>query len=346
MKQKETSSPEEEAILYEQYRYVADPKQEPTRIDKFLFNRMESITRNKLQNGIREGLVTVDGKTVKPNHKVKPGNRIVVRWKKIWRSTKPIAENIPLDIRYEDEDVMVIHKPVGMIAHPGIGHHSGTILNALLYYLNKAPSVQLQHERLGIVHRIDKNTTGLLVIGKTELAITKLAKQFFDHSIERKYQALVWGYVDSDKGTITGHIDRHRSYRKLRCVYPEGERGKHAITHYKVLKRFGYVTLVECKLETGRTHQIRVHFQHSGHPLFGDDEYGGNRIVKGTIFSKYKHFVHKCFQIMPHQALHACSLGFEHPRTGKRIYLEAPLPDNFQELLQRWNRYTQGRLKQ
>ncbi|MCH2044376.1 MAG: RluA family pseudouridine synthase [Saprospiraceae bacterium] len=331
--------------LYEEHHYTADPGQEPMRVDKFLLNKMESITRNKLQNGIKDGFVSVNGKKIKANHKVKPGDKILVRWKKTWRTPATLPEDIPLDIRYEDDDVMVVYKPSGMIVHPGIGNYSGTIVNALMYYLNGTELIESEHERPGIVHRIDKNTTGLLVIGKTEQAMSHLAKQFFDHTVERRYRALVWGYVDNDEGTITGHIDRHQRNRKLRCVYPEGDRGKHAVTHYKVLKRYGYVTLIECQLETGRTHQIRVHFQHIGHPLFGDIEYGGDRIVKGTVFTKYRRFVNNCFQVMPYQALHAFSLGFKHPKTEERIYLEAPLPDNFKEVLDRWDRYTEGRLK-
>lgn len=327
------------------YEYKADPKQEPTRIDKFLMDRMESITRNKVQNGIKDGWVTVNGKNIKPNHKVKPHDIVLVRWKRQRTGDGAVPEEMDLDIRYEDDDVLVIHKPAGLVVHPGIGNQDGTLVNGLAHYLKDLPIVKENNERPGIVHRIDKNTTGLMLVAKNSEALSHLGKQFFDHSIERKYLALVWGYVEADEGTIEGNIDRHPTHRKMRHVYPDGERGKHAVTHYKVIRRYGYVTLVECQLETGRTHQIRVHFKHIGHPLFNDNEYGGDRIVKGTVFSKYKQFVHNCFQILPHQALHAQVIGFVHPSTGKNMRFEAPLPDYFQQVLDRWERYTEGRVK-
>lgn len=335
--------------VFEWYQYKADPKQEPVRVDKFLMDRMEGVTRSRLQRGIDEGWVLVNDRPVKSNHKIKPGDRLSVRWKKPRYAQKPQAEAIPLDIRYEDEDVLVIFKPAGMIVHPGVGNPSGTVVNALMHHLIQLRSERLEElddERPGIVHRIDKNTTGLLVLCKTGTATSRLAKQFYDRTIERRYMALVWGSLDEDQGTIRGNIGRHPRHRQLFTVLPDDDpSGKHAVTHYTVLRRYGYVTLVECKLETGRTHQIRVHFQHIGHPLFNDPEYGGDRIVKGTIFSKYKQFVENCFRIMPYHCLHAFSLGFEHPTTGQPIYLEAAPPENFRQLLDKWEHYTVGRLK-
>lgn len=338
---------EEKVINQEVYllqKFVVDPNQEPLRLDKFLMGRLENVTRNRVQKAIDEGWVIVNNKKVKSNHKVKPGHVINVRWKKQKTEGGPIAQEMDLDIRYEDEDFLIVHKPAGLVVHPGIGNHDGTLVNGLVHYFKGLPIVQ-DNERPGIVHRIDKNTTGLMVVAKTEEAMSHIAQQFFEHSIERRYQALVWGDLDEDEGTIEGHIDRHPTHRKLRHVYPDGERGKHAITHYKVIKRFGYVTLVECKLETGRTHQIRVHFKYIGHPLFGDTEYGGNRIVKGTVFSKYKHFVQNCFKMLPRQALHAKTLGLVHPSTGEFIAQDSELPEDFQSVLDRWQRYTEGRLK-
>lgn len=331
--------------IYEINEYVIDPKQEPLRIDKFLLNRMENVTRNRIQKAIKEGWVMVNDKVMlKSNLKIKHGHTIKVRWKKAKKTNGPIPQKIDLDIRYEDNDLLIVYKPAGLVVHPGIGNEDGTLVNALAYYMKDLPIIS-GNERPGIVHRIDKNTTGLMVVAKTEEAMSHLAKQFFDRTIERRYLALVWGDLKEDEGTITGHIDRHPNHRKMRHVYPEGERGKHAITHYKVVQRFGYVTLVECKLETGRTHQIRVHFKHIGHTLFGDKEYGGDKILKGTVFSKYKQFVQNCFKLMENQALHARSLGFEHPTTKEKIYLEAELPEYFQLLLEKWDKYTARRLK-
>ena len=324
--------------------FVIDPKQEPLRLDKFLMGRLENVTRNRVQKAIDEGWILVNDKTVKSNFKVKFGHTVKVRWKKQKTEGGPIAQEMDLDIRYEDDDFMVIHKPAGLVVHPGIGNADGTLVNGLVHYLKDLP-ITKDNERPGIVHRIDKNTTGLMVVAKNEEAMSNIAKQFFDHTIERRYQALVWGDLEEDEGTITGHIDRHPRHRKLRHVYPDGERGKHAVTHYKVLERFGYVTLVECRLETGRTHQIRVHFKHIGHPLFGDVEYGGDKIVKGTVFSKYKQFVINCFKLIPRQALHAKSIGLIHPTTNEFVLLDSPLPDDILAVLDRWRRYTEGRLK-
>ncbi|MCH2023889.1 MAG: RluA family pseudouridine synthase [Saprospiraceae bacterium] len=324
--------------------FVIDPKQEPLRIDKFLMGRLENVTRNRIQKAIEEGWVLVNDKKIKSNHKVKYGQTITVSWKKQKTEGGPIAQKIDLDIRYEDDDIIILHKPVGLVVHPGIGNADGTLVNGLVHYLKGLPIVN-GNERPGIVHRIDKNTSGLMVVAKNEEAMSHIAKQFFDHTIERRYQALVWGDFEEDEGTIVGNIDRHPKYRRLRHVYPDGERGKHAITHYKVLQRFGYVTLVECKLETGRTHQIRVHFKHIGHTLFGDISYGGDKILKGTVFSKYKHFILNCFKILPRQALHAKSLGLIHPTTNKFMQFDSSLPEDIEAVIDRWKRYTEGRLK-
>ena len=328
---------------YERYEVVVDPRQEPMRLDKFLFDRLVNITRSRVQQAIEEAWVLVNGQTVKANYKVKPADHITVRWHKPKQEGGPQAEDIALDIRYEDSALMVIHKPAGMVVHPGVGVQSGTIANALMHKLKDSDLQAEGNDRPGIVHRIDKNTTGLLLIAKTTQAMQHLAKQFYVHSIERRYHALVWGDLKEEQGRIEGFIGRHPKNRKLRHVFPDETQGKHAVTHYKVLERFGYVTYVECRLETGRTHQIRVHFKHLGHPLFGDVEYGGDKIVKGTIFTKYKQFVQNGLELMPHQALHALSLGFEHPETGVWVQLESELPQNFQALLERWRVYTQHR---
>lgn len=324
-----------------------DPKQKPIRIDKFLMDRIEKATRNRIQNAIRSGSIQVDNKDVKPNFKVKPGQRIsVVIPRPPGEGRGLIPQNIPLDIRYEDDDLMIVHKPAGMVVHPGIGHFKGTLVNALAYHFGQkeAPIMDGNYQdRLGLVHRIDKNTSGLLVIAKNEFAMSHLAKQFFNHTIERTYYALVWGDLEADQGTVTGNVGRHPRQRQLFTVFPEGEAGKWAVTHYKVLERLYYVSLVQCNLETGRTHQIRVHMQHLGHPLFSDERYGGDRIVKGTIFSKYKLFVENCFTLMPRHALHAKSLGFVHPTSGKDMYFETDLPEDFQNVLKEWRGYIEQR---
>jgi 23S rRNA pseudouridine1911/1915/1917 synthase len=329
--------------LIDFFEYTADPGQEMVRIDKYLMDRMLKKTRSKIQKQIDAGYVTVNGKTVKSNHKIKPLDKIKVRWKRSEPKGHVVPEEMQLDIRYEDDEVLILHKPAGLVVHPGVGNHSGTLVNGLAWHFQNLPKGNGSYP--GLVHRIDKNTTGLLAIAKTEEAIQELAQQFFHHTIERKYRALVWGDVEKDSGTIEGPIGRDPRNRKRFGVYEEGEGGKDAVTHYKVLRRYGYVTLIECQLETGRTHQIRVHMNHIGHPLFNDELYGGDRIVKGTVFTKYKQFVMNCFKLLPHQALHAFSLGFEHPKTGERVYLEAPLPDYFQACLDKWEGYTEGRLK-
>ena len=314
--------------LYERFNITVDKGQEPLRIDKFLMNRIEGATRNKLQQAINANLVLVNGKEVRPNYKVKASDEIILYSDMSPEETEVIPEKIPLNIVYEDKDLMVLNKPAGMVVHPGSGNYTGTLLNGIAYYLQQQnPDISEKLlPRFGLVHRIDKNTSGLLVLAKTDKAMRQLAKQFFDHTVKRRYVALVWGDIQKDEGTIIAHVGRHQRFRKQFEAYPEGDHGKEAITHYKVLERFGYVTLVECILETGRTHQIRVHMKHIGHPLFNDDFYGGDKIVKGTIFTKYKQFVENCFSICQRQALHAKTLGFIHPTTGKEMFFES----NFQ----------------
>ena len=325
--------------LFERFTITTDKGQEPLRIDKFLMNRIEGATRNKLQQAINAGLVIVNGKEVRPNYKVKALDEIIVYSDMSPEETEVVPEKMPLNIFYEDQDLMLINKPAGMVVHPGSGNYTGTLLNGVAYYLQQQGLKDETLPRFGLVHRIDKNTTGLLVLAKTDRAMSQLAKQFYDHTIQRQYLALVWGDVVKDSGTIVAHVGRHQRHRKLFEAYPEGDHGKEAITHYKVVERFGYVTLVECVLETGRTHQIRVHMKYMGHPLFNDDFYGGDKIVKGTVFSKYKQFVENCFAICPRHALHARTLGFIHPTTGRQMFFETELPDDMKELIEKWRKY-------
>lgn len=332
--------------LYERVNIQVDKGQEPLRIDKFLMNRVEGATRNKIQQACESSMVLVNEKPIKSNYKVKPGDRIIVYSSKNPESLEVLPEDMPLDIVYEDDDLMIINKHAGLVVHPGCGNYTGTLVNGLAWYLGDEHSrtaVIPAIPRFGLVHRIDKNTSGLLVIAKSDKAMTDLAKQFFDHTVQRQYLALVWGDFEEDEGTIVAHVGRHQRFRKIMDAYPDGEYGKEAITHYKVLERFNYVTLIACRLETGRTHQIRVHMQHIGHPLFNDDTYGGNRIVKGTIFAKYKQFIENCFEIIPRHALHAQTLGFIHPRTRQPIQFESPLPDDFKNVLEKWRRYVAAR---
>jgi 23S rRNA pseudouridine1911/1915/1917 synthase len=330
--------------LYQRFQFTIDKGQEPYRIDKFLMNRIEGATRNKLQQAINAGMVLVNGKEVKQNYKIKPFDHIIVYSDLSPESTDVVPEELPLNIIYEDEDLMVINKPAGMVVHPGSGNYTGTLLNGVAYYLQKInPSITEEVlPRFGLVHRIDKNTSGLLVLAKKDKAMRHLAKQFYDHTVKRQYMAVVWGDVEEDSGTIIAHVGRHLRFRKLFEAYPEGDHGKEAITHYKVLERFTYVTLVQCVLETGRTHQIRVHMKYLGHPLFNDDFYGGDKIVKGTIYSKYKQFVDNCFTICPRQALHAKTLGFIHPATGKEMFFETDLPPDVATLIEKWRGYSQS----
>jgi len=329
--------------LYERFVFKTDKGQEPYRIDKFLMNRIEGASRNKLQQALNAGLITVNGKEVKPNFKIKAFDEIVVYSDMSPADTEVIPEKLELFIKYEDEDLLIINKPAGMVVHPGSGNYSGTLLNGVAWYLQQEdPSVTADNlPRFGLVHRIDKNTSGLLALAKTEKAMKALAKQFYDHTVTRQYVALVWGDMEKEEGTIVAHVGRHRRFRKLFEAYPEGDYGKEAITHYKVLERFGYTTLVSCILETGRTHQIRVHMKHIGHPLFSDDFYGGDKIVKGTVYAKYRQFVENCFAICPRQALHAKTLGFTHPSTGEALYFDSELPDDMQQLIEKWRNYTQ-----
>ena len=334
----EQDGPEE---LYERLSLKVDKGQEPLRLDKFLTARIENATRNKIQKGIEAGRVLVNSKQVQPNYKIKPADEIIVYSDKEVHGEEIIPENIPLNIEFEDEDVMIINKPAGMVVHPGCGNYTGTLINGVAWYLtqkNKNISEDTL-PRFGMVHRIDKNTSGLMVLAKTDKAVASLAKQFFDHTVYRRYYALVWGDVAADKGTVVAHIGRNIKHRKLFAAYPDGDHGKEAITHYTVLERFGYVTLVECRLETGRTHQIRVHMQYIGHPLFNDDTYGGDAIVKGTIFAKYKQFVENCFAICPRQALHAKAIGFTHPATRKEVLFNSELADDMRQVIAKWRNY-------
>ena len=337
----ELISEEQSDALYERKVFIVDKGQEPYRIDKWVQMHMEGSTRNKVQQGIEAGFLTVNGKTVKSNYKIKPGDEIVLMSLVNPEHTVLKEEPIPLNIVYEDDALMVINKPANMVVHPGVGNFSGTLLNGVAFYLRQQnPNVNEEGlPRFGLVHRIDKNTTGLIVLAKTGEAAAHLAKQFFNHTVSRKYTALVWGNMEAEEGTINAHIARHKQHRKMFDAYPDGETGKHAITHYKVLERFNYVTLVECQLETGRTHQIRVHMKHIGHTLFNDFEYGGDKILKGTIYAKYKQFVDNCFEVCPRCALHATTLGFIHPVTGKEIFFETELPQDMKLVIEKWRAY-------
>ena len=326
--------------LYEHYRFKADKGQNPLRVDKYLMNLIEKATRNKIQKAATAGNIQVNGQPVKSNYKVKGGDVVTVLFEHPPYEFLLVPENIPLDIVYEDDAIIVVNKPAGMVVHPGHGNYSGTLINALTYHFENLPNNS--SNRPGLVHRIDKDTSGLLVIAKTEEAMTHLAKQFFDKATEREYVALVWGNVEADEGTIEGNIGRHPKNRLQNTVYEddEEERGKPAVTHYKVLERLSYVTLISCRLETGRTHQIRVHMKHIGHTLFNDERYGGEKILKGTTFSKYKQFVENCFKVLPRQALHARTLGFVHPITEAFMRFESPIPDDMEACLEKWRNYS------
>lgn len=329
---------EQEDELYEHFRFTAAAGQEPLRVDKFLMNFIENATRNKIQQAIRAGGVLVNDIAVKPNYRVKAFDVVRVVLAHPPHENLLVAENIPLNIVYEDDTVIVVNKPAGMVVHPGHGNYTGTLVNGLIYHFENLP--KNSDERPGLVHRIDKDTSGLLVIAKTEYAMANLAKQFYDRTTDRKYVALVWGNVENEEGTITGNIGRSLKNRLQMDVFPDGEFGKHAVTHYKVLERFSYVTLVECKLETGRTHQIRAHFKYIGHTLFNDSRYGGNLILKGTTFTKYKQFVENCFNLLPRTALHAKTLGFEHPVTKKWLQFDTDLPEDMLSVIEKWRNYT------
>ncbi|HIX55017.1 MAG TPA: RluA family pseudouridine synthase [Candidatus Sphingobacterium stercoripullorum] len=329
---------QEDKELYEHVRIVVDPKQKFLRVDKFLMNRIENTSRNRIQNAITAGSVRVGGKEVKASYKVKPHDEITVVLPDPPRDTEVIPEDIPLNILYEDEDLLIVNKEAGMVVHPGYNNYTGTLVNALAYHFSTLPSLPGNLGRPGLVHRIDKNTSGILAIAKSEWAMTFLAKQFYDHSIKRQYIALAWGDIEKD-GTVTGYLGRSPRDRRVMNLYQEPDKGKWSVTHYQVLERLGYVTLIQCELETGRTHQIRAHMQAIGHPLFGDVEYGGNKILKGTVFNKYRQFVENSFQILPRQALHAHTLGFLHPKTKEYREFQVPLPQDFSSVLERWKAY-------
>lgn len=324
--------------LYEHHRVIATDGQIPLRVDKFLMNFIENATRNKLQQAAKAGNILVNDVAVKSNHKVKPKDVVRIVLAHPPQENLLIAEDIPLDIVYEDETVMVVNKPAGMVVHPGHGNPSGTLVNGLIYHIKNLPTNS--NERPGLVHRIDKDTSGLLVVAKTDFAMAHLSKQFFDRKTNRKYLALVWGNMKDNEGTIEGNIGRSFKNRLQMDVFQEGDFGKHAVTHYKVIERFTYVTLVECKLETGRTHQIRAHFKHIGHTLFNDERYGGNDILKGTTFTKYKQFVENCFKILPRQALHAKTLGFRHPITKEMMQFDSEIPKDISDCIKKWKTYT------
>jgi 23S rRNA pseudouridine1911/1915/1917 synthase len=329
---------QEEQDLYEHLRVVVDKGQSLLRIDKFLMHRVENASRNRIQNAIDLGNVLVNDKTIKASYKVKPLDVISVVLPTPPRDTEVYPENIPINIVYEDDDVLIVNKVAGMVVHPGYNNYTGTLVNALVYHFGQLPTMPGNDGRPGLVHRIDKDTSGLLLISKNERAMTWLARQFYEHTIARKYLALVWGDLETD-GTVTGYIGRSLKDRRVQSVYDDQEKGKWSVTHYRVLERMNYVTLIECQLETGRTHQIRAHMKHIGHPLFSDATYGGDQILKGTLFNKYKQFVENCFAMMPRQALHAQTLGFVHPTTRKKVHFEAPLPQDFTSVLDKWRKY-------
>ena len=331
---------EESGELYEHFRFEADKGQTPLRIDKFLFSKIANASRNRIQQAAKAGNILTNNRVVKSNYKVRPLDVITIVLAYPPHDTEIHPEAISIDILYEDSDILIINKEAGMVVHPGHGNFTGTLLNALVYHFQNSPGDESTDVIPYLAHRIDKNTTGLLLIAKNELAQSKLARQFFDHTIDRKYVALVWGDLKEDEGTITGNIVRSSRDRTVMAVTKDQEIGRNSVTHYKVLERFRYVTLVECVLETGRTHQIRVHFKYIGHPLFNDEKYGGDQILKGTTFTKYKQFIQNCFKILPRQALHAKSLGFIHPSTGEKMEFDSELPEDLKVLLLKWRNYS------
>lgn len=325
--------------LFEHFRIVADPKQSLLRIDKFLMDRLPNVTRTKIQTGIHEGFVKVNDQIVKANHKIHPLDVVTVSFPEPPRDTEVRPENIPLNIVFEDQHLLIVNKPAGMVVHPAHQNWSGTLVNALTYHFQHLPQLPGNEGRPGLVHRIDKDTSGLLVIAKTEAVLTGLAKQFFEHTIERTYCALVWGELAQEEGTIDVNVGRSLKDRRVTVAFPDGDMGRKAITHYHLLKSYRYVSLIECKLETGRTHQIRAHMKYLGHPIFNDANYGGNEVLKGTVFSKYKQFVENCFKIIPRQALHAKTLGFTHPETGEFLRFDSELPQDLSDVLLKWEHY-------
>ena len=326
--------------LYEHYSFTADKGQSPLRIDKWLMNKVENATRNKIQDAAKNGSIFVNGTPVKSNYKVKPNDQVRVLFQHPPHENLLVAEDIPLDIVYEDDQLLVVNKPAGMVVHPGHGNYSGTLINALIFHFDNLPNNS--SERPGLVHRIDKDTSGLLVVAKTEHAMAHLTAQFKAKTSEREYVAIVWGNIEEDQGTIEGNIGRHPKNRLQNTVFldDEADKGKPAVTHYKVIERLGYVTLVSCKLETGRTHQIRVHMKHIGHTLFNDERYGGNLILKGTTFTKYKQLVENCFKVLPRQALHAKTLGFMHPTKNEFMSFDTPIPQDMQDCIEKWKGYS------
>ncbi len=340
----------QEEEFYEESTYTVDPGQAPLRIDKFLFDRIYRASRNRIQSAIRAGAITVNGKEIKPNYKVRPNDDIsVILPKPFDQACKVIPDKIDLDIRYEDEDLIVVHKPAGMVVHPGIGNYRGTMVNALMHHLQNQELPVMEgnpSNRAGLVHRIDKNTSGLLVVAKTDYALTHLANQFFKRTTHRKYHAIIWGEPEGESGYINKNIGRDPRHRKKMTVFEEEDKGKWAGTFWKMIEPLYYVSLIECKLETGRTHQIRVHMNHLGHPLFNDERYGGDKIMKGTIYTKYKQFVKNCFGILPRQALHAKELGFIHPSTNKEMYFDSDLPEDMANCLNQWRTYVNAKKSQ
>lgn len=334
---------DEVAGQFEHYRFIADPGQSFLRVDKFLSNRIEGTSRNRIQTAADAGSILVNGNPVKSNYRVKPYDEVTVVMDYPRRELKIIPENIPLDIVYEDDELLVINKPPGLVVHPGHGNYSGTLVNALAYRYKDLPLYNASDPRPGLVHRIDKNTSGLLLVAKTEQAKLNLALQFFNKTTKRQYRALVWGNLAEEEGTIEGNIGRSLKDRQVFTVFPDGKSGKPAVTHYRVIERLGYVNLVACILETGRTHQIRVHMKHIGHPLFNDDVYGGDKILKGTTFAKYRQFVDNCFALVPRQALHAKTLGFVHPVTREEMLFDSEMPADMQQVIEKWRGYVGSR---
>lgn len=335
----ENTETEEQEELFEHHHIEVDKGQQLLRIDKFLINRLENVSRTKIHDAAVAGNILVNNQAVKPNYKVKPGDVISIVMSYPPREIELIPQDIPLEIVFEDNELIVVNKKPGMVVHPGYGNYTGTMVNALAYHFENLPIFNSNELRPGLVHRIDKNTSGLIVIAKNELAKNKLAKQFFDHTIQRKYIALVWGNP-GESGSIEGHIGRSLKNRKKMHVFPKGDYGKYALTHFKLIEPLGYVSLIECKLETGRTHQIRVHLQYLGHPLFNDDTYGGDQILKGTTFTKYKQYVQNCFRMLPRHALHAKSLGFIHPVNGKNMFFDSEIPEDMSSVIEKWRNYT------
>ncbi|HXB11511.1 MAG TPA: RluA family pseudouridine synthase [Bacteroidia bacterium] len=338
--------PDEDKEMYEHFHFIVDAGQELLRIDKFLQYKIANATRTRIQYALEEGNILVNKKPVKSSYKVKPADDISIIFAYPKKEIELLPENIPLNIVYEDDDLLIVNKPAGLVVHPGVGNFTGTLMNALVYHCNNLPKSKVSSNdpfselRPGLVHRIDKNTSGLLVVAKNDKSLNKLAKAFFEKDVERKYTALVWGDPKETEGIVTANIGRDLRDRKKMAAFPEANHGKHAVTHYKVLETFKFVSLIECQLETGRTHQIRVHMQYISHPIFNDEVYGGNKIMRGQVTAKYGQFVENCFKLMPRQALHARSLGFKHPTTGKFIHFESELPEDMQAVIEKWRKFT------